>query len=671
MLRKLLSIVAAATLIMGSASVTYAATSNENVTVAQTPQWVNTQEIDFSAQNAESNATDYLLIERQVNATKKIQERFYRYSYRIMNSSGLSDSSNVKISFAPDYQQLVIHHINIHRDGKVINVLKPEDIKIISNEDDIDNNILNGTLAALYLIQDARVDDVIDYSYSIIGSNPVYANNFSFFSYISWSAPVDKLYVNVILPKSLNVQHRINGTNQVLEESINGNTRTLSFTKNKTDVIYMDDNVPSWYEPYPFIEITSYKNWQEVASWADQLFNLEKALSPELKQYINELKALEKSVAIDKAIHFVQENVRYLGLEIGINSHKPRQPSEVFSSRFGDCKDKSLLLVTILNELDIEASPALVSTTSRFSIDRFLPSHNVFDHAIVSAEINGQTQWIDPTRTNQGKSLTNLHQADYGKSLLVSATTDDLVDAKPPRKVSGTVDINELITTADYFSAVEWQITTVFSGLEAESIRARIASSGLNSLARAYLNYYAKIYPNIRPIVPLQVSDNKEANEVTLTEYYTVPDYWTLDEGKAQFELYSGYLDNYVKSPSTIQRKDPYWLHWLLEVNHTVNIQFPENIDFTEFSNKTIDNEYLFFSANSSYEARVLSYSTKYYNKRDYIEAKDTALFIDALDEINDWTSYSDSILSVTKDPGIEEMKKLIKHINEKVIGNE
>jgi hypothetical protein len=46
-------------------------------------------------------------------------------------------------------------------------------------------------------------------------------------------------------------------------------------------------------------------------------------------------------------LQFVQEQVRYFGIEIGSSATKPANPSVVFARRFGDCKDKSLLFVTI------------------------------------------------------------------------------------------------------------------------------------------------------------------------------------------------------------------------------------------------------------------------------------------------------------------------------------
>jgi transglutaminase-like putative cysteine protease len=103
----------------------------------------------------------------------------------------------------------------------------------------------------------------------------------------------------------------------------------------------------------------------------------------------------------------VQDEVRYLGIELGTYSHTPTGPSKVFERRFGDCKDKTLLLATVLNELGIDARPALVNTDARRALDGWQPSPYAFDHVIVRAELGGKTYWLDPTTPYQRGTLAD------------------------------------------------------------------------------------------------------------------------------------------------------------------------------------------------------------------------------------------------------------------------
>src|SRR5208282_5268181 len=95
------------------------------------------------------------------------------------------------------------------------------------------------------------------------------------------------------------------------------------------------------------------------------LFQITSPFSPDLSRKIVEWKRIPgREQQILTVLQFVQDEVRYFAIEIGASSEKPADPSAVFSRRFGDCKDKSLLFVTILRALGIEAYPVLVNAAS-------------------------------------------------------------------------------------------------------------------------------------------------------------------------------------------------------------------------------------------------------------------------------------------------------------------
>ena len=107
------------------------------------------------------------------------------------------------------------------------------------------------------------------------------------------------------------------------------------------------------------------------------------------------------------ALAFVQDEIRYMGIEVGPNSHEPNDPSLVFERRFGDCKDKAYLFCTILQAMNINACEALVHTENMGVIADWLPSPYDFDHVVAHVRLNGKTYWLDPTEVHQGGSIDN------------------------------------------------------------------------------------------------------------------------------------------------------------------------------------------------------------------------------------------------------------------------
>ncbi|QBY04650.1 DUF3857 domain-containing protein [Thalassotalea sp. HSM 43] len=636
-----------------------------------TPAWVDQFSLDSEVEKSPFEQLTYLLLDRQVNNTLEQKQKYYRYSYRLNNTSGVAENADIRISFAPDYETLLIHQINIIRNGKVIDKLDMSKIRVVNDETEQDSQILNGQVAALLVLEDARVGDIIDYSFTIEGSNPVFKDNFSYISGLGWSIAINQVRYRFILDKDMPIYSKVSDSSVEIKTIPHPTHKVLAVDLANTKKRHMDDNAPSWHNPYPYLQLSSYQSWNQVALWADDLFSVKPDSNSELATYINELKQLPSEQAIDSAITFVQDEVRYFGIEIAENSHLPHAPNEVFNNRYGDCKDKTLLLTTIFRELGIEASPALVSTDMQHNVRDYLPTHSLFNHVIVKAEVDGKQYWIDPTINYQGGSYQSLHQPDYGIALIVDPQTSQLSDAKPTMNNLSEVTIEEKKIVVDYFSPISWQITTTFTNREAEYLRYRLASSGVDELERQYLNYYAKKHPLIVSAKPMQINDDRDNNRITLTEQYLVPEYWHYSEQDAEFSLVADYLASYVNPPTTVKRQDPFWLHWPLNVDHKVSMQFPEFIQFGDMENVAVNNDYFSFSAVLTQDSRTLTYHTKYRNHKNHIEAQDAGMFVRDINEVDDYLGYYRSILQVMQDPGINEMQTLMEMLNEKSMGSE
>ena len=79
----------------------------------------------------------------------------------------------------------------------------------------------------------------------------------------------------------------------------------------------------------------------------------------------------------------LHREVRYTGVEFGAARLIPEYPSETLRRRFGDCKDKSTLLVAALRASGIDAYLALLSAGDDQDVSPELPGLGMFDHAIV------------------------------------------------------------------------------------------------------------------------------------------------------------------------------------------------------------------------------------------------------------------------------------------------
>jgi hypothetical protein len=90
---------------------------------------------------------------------------------------------------------------------------------------------------------------------------------------------------------------------------------------------------------------------------------------------------------MDALYNYVSREVRYVAIEVGIGGYKPHPAADVFKNKYGDCKDKATLLMTMLDHIGLHGYPALVGTREDVEADPNLPTLATFDHFIVALPV--------------------------------------------------------------------------------------------------------------------------------------------------------------------------------------------------------------------------------------------------------------------------------------------
>jgi hypothetical protein len=127
--------------------------------------------------------------------------------------------------------------------------------------------------------------------------------------------------------------------------------------------------------------------WQRVGEWYQGLSKDRLVSTPEIAAKANELTTgkadfYDKSEAIAE---FVQKQVRYFVIEMGIGGNQPHFAGDIFRNRYGDCKDKATLVSAMLSSVGIHSALMMVDHR-RGVVDPDAPSI-VGDHMIAAIEI--------------------------------------------------------------------------------------------------------------------------------------------------------------------------------------------------------------------------------------------------------------------------------------------
>jgi hypothetical protein len=331
---------------------------------------------------------------------------------------------------------------------------------------------------------------------------------------------------------------------------------------------------------WPYLEVSDLGNWSDVVRRVVPLFSVKPSLSPELVAVVANIRSAGGAPAEQalRALQFVQEEIRYVSISIGRGAYQPASPSTVLSRRFGDCKDKSLLLATLLRELGIEAQPALVNTWFGRTLDESLPTPYLFDHAIVRMKIGSDVYWLDGTAEKQFSALSPDSPADYEQALVVDGSTTGL--ARIPRPATGVhgkksevlIDLRN-----GQGKPAKLQITTSYTGTVADSTRRDFTDRSPEQRQSDYINYIVRYYPGAKTSQPITIDDDKSKNVIQVREYYDLDQTYTRnDGGQLEFFVEVDEIYRYVNKLSSSVRKAPLAVAFPIKVQQTIRVLFPE-----------------------------------------------------------------------------------------------
>jgi hypothetical protein len=159
----------------------------------------------------------------------------------------------------------------------------------------------------------------------------------------------------------------------------------------------------------------SFQSWRDLGTWYRGLTLDRRVASADIKSKVAELTA-SQATTLDKMqalAGFVQSDIRYVAIELGIGGLQPHSAESVFAHRYGDCKDKVTLLSTMLKEIGVDSHYLIVNTT-RGSVTDSTPVGLWFNHVILAIQL--------PQDTKDASLPATLTHGKLGRLLLFDPT---------------------------------------------------------------------------------------------------------------------------------------------------------------------------------------------------------------------------------------------------------
>ena len=415
-----------------------------DIAAAQQPQWPLTgpalaaSPADVQAAAAKIPAEPFteatVFFERDAYSFDAAGRMTYRHSfiYRVETEAGLEDWSEVRMRWAPWYQNPPeVRARVIGADGKV-STLDPKTVtdgpaREDSQDTYTDQRVRKAPLPGMAVGSIVEEEDVHS------DKSPYFSAGGTYIDTYARSVPSVRVELLVDVPASTKFRYKLHDLpNAQVKDEVQGDVHHFSLEQGYLPALVGSDiDLPTHETSGPYVNFSTGESWAGVATGYREL--AEANIDPGSVKGLVPHPDADRNKTIAAIVARLHKEVRYTGVEFGEASLQPVPASEVLKRHYGDCKDKAAMLVAMLRSAGIPAYVALLNSGPGFDIDPELPGMNYFDHAIVyvPASPNADALWIDATA--EFTQIGSIPYIDEGRlALLIREGTTALTRTPDP-----------------------------------------------------------------------------------------------------------------------------------------------------------------------------------------------------------------------------------------------
>ncbi|MBL0304520.1 MAG: DUF3857 domain-containing protein [Chitinophagaceae bacterium] len=344
---------------------------------------------------------------------------------------------------------------------------------------------------------------------------------------------------------------------------------------------------PSWHEITTSVFLATEKfvledyqgsnaSWKDFGKFVYDLKKERDELPEEVKQKVRQLTSgvTEDKEKVRRLYEYMQQNTRYISIQLGVGGWQPFDAKYVASKRYGDCKALSNYMFALLKEAGIRSVYTVIGSgndNDYLMVD--LPSSQ-FNHAILFVPQGKDTVWLECTSQTNGAGYLGGNTGNR-YALAVDENGGALVRT-PHYGMNENLQIRSIKATLAEDGTLLVKSNTHYSGMQQDNIHGLINNLSKDKV-KEYLHEELDFatydvnqfnYSQDKSILP--VID--ETLEITVSNYATVT-------GKRLFIVPNIMNKTYRKLSATDERKYDIDLGFEYKDVDSVEIELPKGYE--------------------------------------------------------------------------------------------
>lgn len=560
---------------------------------------------------------------------------------KLLDTSFIEYLASVVIEYSKSDEKVeIIRARTIKTDGRIVDVSKD---LIQESKKYYDYPAYDSQIELKFTYPNVEKNDLLELKYRVISKNKFMEGHFDYAKVLASYYSKKSTEFTVNYPKKINLKYRILEREiPIIYKKVENKDRIEeSFITENTAGYQIEPFMPKFEDIAPVVILSNYESWNQISDWyrnlAKNVYDSNEAMKKLVDAVSNDSNGDKIKIA-QKLYTFVSRSVRYVGIWLGDGAYKPRKASEVFENLYGDCKDKTTLLISLLGLAGIKGEPILVSTRNVPTYFEDFPAM-IFDHAITKITLGKNQIFVDPTSytsifgfvpdNSQGRFALDINNNKFfklpiekpeknGSEYYVDLEIDDSGETtgkiiikfrgEPSESFRGTV---YAIKEKELKNKIKYALNDLIPGVDLKSAELRNFDTAVDpaelEVSFSSNKYFDKVDDLL--IVPARLVPFKRSDFVVSQTRAFPIDFWT--KGRHTTNYNYKYPFNYKirNAPKNLKIDSRFFIYTLKvinsEKNNTLNISEEYLIDKT-FIDAT---DYLGFK--NDYE-KLLGLSKKY-----------------------------------------------------------
>lgn len=418
--------------------------------------------------------------------------------------------------------------------------------------------------------------------------------------------------------------------NREIKQSKNGlrsytwKIENLAAQKGETYAVPLHEKTPMVYTAATDFKVETYQGkmstWEDIGKWYHWLNLGRDIISPNLQEKAQELtkNATDDRDKIRILYQYMQQNTRYISIQLGIGSWQTAPAELVEEKGYGDCKALTNFMKTLLAAIDIKAYPALIRAGE--DAPKVTPTFPCmyFNHVILCVPLEKDTMWLECTSQRETPGFLSTF-TDNRWALMVMPSGGVLVKTPNYQHVD-----NIIAKKIDIFLDEKGNASANFRGDYNAQTQ---AWSGVSALMyetaekqKEWLQKKLTFGNCVIDSLSLQVAENQLPSSRVSAKLTLIS--FASKSSKRMFVCPN--MASAVNAPTLITeiRKTPFYLPQNIMYQDTITITYPENFQVeTLIKPTTIESEFGTYKVSCEVKNEKLMYFREFILKQGTFEA--------------------------------------------------